>query len=66
MPRVLIAGGSLGGLMAASLLARSGHEVVVLERTAGAMDFLVRLSGPAETDWPSPVRIATYCLPSTA
>lgn len=35
-------------------------------RTAGAMDFLVTESGPAVTDWPSPVRIATYCLPSTA
>lgn len=38
MARVLIAGGSLGGLMAGCLLGHAGHEVTVLERTAGAMD----------------------------
>lgn len=38
MARILIAGGSLGGLMAANLLCRDGHEIVVLEKAAGAMD----------------------------
>lgn len=38
MARVLVAGGSLGGLMAANLLARAGHEVTMLERAAGSMD----------------------------
>ncbi|HEY0825084.1 MAG TPA: FAD-dependent monooxygenase [Ramlibacter sp.] len=38
MARVLVAGGSLGGLMAANLLARAGHAVTVLERAAGSMD----------------------------
>ena len=38
MARILIAGGSLGGLMAANLLCRDGHEIVVLEKASGAMD----------------------------
>ena len=33
MARVLVVGGSLGGLMAAGLLHRAGHEVQVLERS---------------------------------
>lgn len=36
--RVLVVGGSLGGLMTANLLARAGHRVTVLERATGAMD----------------------------
>lgn len=38
MARVLIAGGSLGGLMAANLLVREGHAVTVLEKAAGTLD----------------------------
>jgi 2-polyprenyl-6-methoxyphenol hydroxylase-like FAD-dependent oxidoreductase len=38
MARILIAGGSLGGLMAGNALLRAGHEVSVLERVSGAMD----------------------------
>lgn len=37
MAHVLVAGGSLGGLMAANLLARAGHAVTVLERVPGPM-----------------------------
>jgi 2-polyprenyl-6-methoxyphenol hydroxylase-like FAD-dependent oxidoreductase len=37
MAHVLVAGGSLGGLMAANLVARAGHSVTVLERVAGPM-----------------------------
>ena len=33
MARILVVGGSLGGLMAAKLLLRAGHEVTVLERS---------------------------------
>ena len=33
MARILVVGGSLGGLMAANLLLRAGHEVQVLERS---------------------------------
>lgn len=38
MPRILIAGGSLGGLMAGNALLRAGHDVCVLERVSGPMD----------------------------
>jgi 2-polyprenyl-6-methoxyphenol hydroxylase-like FAD-dependent oxidoreductase len=38
MARILIAGGSLGGLLAANLLHRAGHQVVVLEKAAGSLD----------------------------
>ncbi len=38
MARILVAGGSLGGLMAANLLARAGHQVTVLEKAVGPMD----------------------------
>lgn len=38
MAHILVAGGSLGGLMAANLLARADAEVTVLERAAGPMD----------------------------
>jgi 2-polyprenyl-6-methoxyphenol hydroxylase-like FAD-dependent oxidoreductase len=37
MAHLLVAGGSLGGLMAANLAARAGHTVTVLERVAGPM-----------------------------
>lgn len=38
MARIVIAGGSLGGLLAANMLWRDGHDVVVLEKTTGSMD----------------------------
>lgn len=38
MACILIAGGSLGGLMAANLLLRAGHQVQVFERAAQALD----------------------------
>jgi len=38
MARILVVGGSLGGLFVANLLARDGHEVVVLEKAAGSLD----------------------------
>lgn len=38
MTRIVVAGGSLGGLMAANLLSRDGHQVTVLERAVGPMD----------------------------
>lgn len=37
MPRVLIAGGSLGGLLAANMLYRAGREVLVLERADASL-----------------------------
>lgn len=38
MARILVVGGSLGGLMAANLLLRAGHEVQVLERSARSLE----------------------------
>jgi 2-polyprenyl-6-methoxyphenol hydroxylase-like FAD-dependent oxidoreductase len=38
MARILIAGGSLGGLLAANLLLRDGHDVQLLEKAAGSLD----------------------------
>ncbi len=38
MARILIAGGSLGGLLAANMLLRDGHDVHVLEKANGSLD----------------------------
>ena len=38
MARILVIGGSLGGLLAANVLHRQGHEVCVLEKVRGSMD----------------------------
>ncbi len=38
MARILIAGGSLGGLLAANMLLRDGHDVQVLEKVTGSFD----------------------------
>ncbi len=38
MARILIAGGSLGGLLAANMLLRDGHQVQVLEKARGSLD----------------------------
>lgn len=38
MARILIIGGSLGGLMAANLMVRQGHEVTVLEKAATSLE----------------------------
>ena len=37
MARILVVGGSLGGLMAANLLHRAGHDVTVLERSSRSL-----------------------------
>jgi 2-polyprenyl-6-methoxyphenol hydroxylase-like FAD-dependent oxidoreductase len=37
MARIVIAGGSLGGLFAANLLLRDGHDVHVLEKASGSL-----------------------------
>ncbi|MDE2274985.1 MAG: FAD-dependent monooxygenase [Burkholderiales bacterium] len=38
MARILVVGGSLGGLMAANLLLRAGHDVQVLERSGRCLE----------------------------
>lgn len=38
MSKILIIGGSLGGLLAANVLRREGHDVCVLEKVRGSMD----------------------------
>jgi 2-polyprenyl-6-methoxyphenol hydroxylase-like FAD-dependent oxidoreductase len=38
MARILVVGGSLGGLMAANLLLRGGHDVQVLERSSRSLE----------------------------
>lgn len=38
MARILVVGGSLGGLMVANMLLRDGHDVRVLEKVAGSLD----------------------------
>jgi 2-polyprenyl-6-methoxyphenol hydroxylase-like FAD-dependent oxidoreductase len=38
MTRIAVVGGSLGGLMAANMLHRAGHEVTVLEKARGSLD----------------------------
>ena len=38
MASITVVGGSLGGLMAAIMLARAGHAVTVLERASGSLD----------------------------
>ena len=37
MARILVIGGSLGGLFAANMLWRDGHDVQVLEKVRGSM-----------------------------
>lgn len=38
MARIIVVGGSLGGLLVANLCHRAGHDVVLLERTIEALD----------------------------
>ena len=38
MARILVAGGSLGGLFVANMLLRDGHDVRVLEKVKGSMN----------------------------
>jgi 2-polyprenyl-6-methoxyphenol hydroxylase-like FAD-dependent oxidoreductase len=38
MARIVIIGGSLGGLLAANMLSRAGHEVRVLEKAVNSLD----------------------------
>ena len=49
MARILVVGGSLGGLMAAAMLHRAGHQVQVLERSMHSLEgrgaFEIRITG---------------------
>lgn len=38
MAKILIIGGSLGGLFAANILLKQGHDVLVLEKSVGSLD----------------------------
>jgi 2-polyprenyl-6-methoxyphenol hydroxylase-like FAD-dependent oxidoreductase len=38
MANILVIGGSLGGLFAANILLRQGHDVTLLEKTVGSLD----------------------------
>lgn len=38
MAKILIVGGSLGGLFAANILLRAGHDVTLLEKATGSLD----------------------------
>jgi 2-polyprenyl-6-methoxyphenol hydroxylase-like FAD-dependent oxidoreductase len=38
MAKILVAGGSLGGLFAANMLLRQGHDIILLEKATGSLD----------------------------
>ena len=38
MAKIIIVGGSLGGLFAANLLRKNGHDVIILEKAIGSLD----------------------------
>ena len=38
MAKIIVVGGSLGGLLVANMLCRAGHEVTVLEKVSGSLD----------------------------
>jgi len=38
MAKILVIGGSLGGLFAANILLRQGHDITLLEKTVGSLD----------------------------
>jgi 2-polyprenyl-6-methoxyphenol hydroxylase-like FAD-dependent oxidoreductase len=38
MAKIIIVGGSLGGLFAANILLRQGHDVILLEKATGSLD----------------------------
>ena len=52
--------------MKRSAYGKAKTKMELCPRTALGMDFCVRPSGPAVTDWPSPVNTITYCFPFTA